>query len=115
MNTMGIPSIAKQKELIKAEEIRIQQRIIQLGPDGLAQKGKEVAEANKENSIPPPAAILNKVKKPSLDALKYHQLKTYRSGDASALLDGFNFDKLPVYAEAYDCRTNFVHVSTTMC
>lgn len=54
--------------------------------------------------------MLTEVPIPSKDGIKFHPLKIYRTNEG-VNPPGFNLEKLPIYAEAYDVHTNFVYVN----
>lgn len=95
----------------KKETERIAKQRADLGTDGLHKKGKELAEAIAFNEKLPPKEIYDNIPLPSISDIKYHSIEVYKSGVTNKILPGFDFNKLPVYVEAIDIKTNFVYVN----
>ncbi|XP_055703714.1 uncharacterized protein C05D11.1-like isoform X2 [Phlebotomus papatasi] len=110
----AVPSIEEQHRMSKEEIERIERQRADLGVEGMQTKGDELCEAMAQNEITPPTEMLTKVPIPGTDAIKYHPVKVYRSGEGDGNQTGFNVDTLPVYAEAYDMHTNFVYLIVTL-
>lgn len=110
--SIGILSKAELDRSTKEESDRITNRIKDLGPKGLKKKADELANAIAYNSRPVPDAMLTSVPIPSALNFKYFDVKSYRSGNTAGQPSGLDLDSWPIYAEAYDCSTNFVYVST---
>lgn len=99
----------------KENEELIPNRIAKLGPDGLKKKADELAKAIEINSRPVPDSLVTSVPFPKADNINYFDVKIYRTGGANeGKPSGLDLDSWPTYAEAYDCRTNYIYVSTTI-
>lgn len=77
----------------------------------MKKKADELAKAIKINSRPVPDSVLNSVASPDANLFEYFNVTVYRTGNANkgkpARLD---LDSWPIYAEAYDCETNYIYV-----
>ncbi|XP_055593217.1 uncharacterized protein C05D11.1-like [Uranotaenia lowii] len=109
----AVPSIEEQKRSAKEEQERIEKQRSDLGEEGLAKKGKELAEAMAANEIPPPDDMLTSIPVPSLDGIEFHPVEIYKSS-RNANPPGVELSKLPVYAEAYHLHSNFCYILVTM-
>lgn len=90
---------------------RIEQQRATLGEEGLAKKGKQVAEAMAANEVPPPDEMLTSIPVPSTDGIKFHPVEIFKATGDGKNPAGLDLKKLPVYAEAYNLHTNFCYVS----
>lgn len=106
----AVPSIDEQKRSAKEEMERIEQQRNTLGEEGLANKGKALAEAMAANEVPPPDEMLTSIPVPSTDGIKFHPVQIFKATDGKNP-PGLDLQKLPVYAEAYHLHTNFCYVS----
>lgn len=77
----AVPSIEEQHRMSKEEIERIERQRADLGIEGMQTKGDELCEAMAQNEITPPTEMLTKVPIPGTDAIKYHPVKVYRSGE----------------------------------
>lgn len=109
----AVPSIEEQKRTAKEEMERIEQQRNSLGEEGLAQKGKALAEAMAANEVPPPDEMLTSIPVPSIDGIKFHPVQFFKATDGKNP-PGLDLQKLPVYAEAYHLHTNFCYIMVTM-
>ncbi|XP_039445648.1 uncharacterized protein C05D11.1-like [Culex pipiens pallens] len=109
----AVPSIEEQKRSAKEEQDRIEAQRAALGEEGLAQKGRELAEAMTKNEIPPPDEMLTSIPVPSTDGIKFHPVEIFKSS-AGRSPAGLTLEKLPLYAEAYHLHTNFCYLMVTM-
>lgn len=105
----AVPSIAEKEKLAKDEAERVENRRLELGEDGLAQKGKELEEAMTENDKPPPLEMLTSLPVPSTKSIKFHQFDIIRKTDKDPKMD---LSQMPFYMEVYNIKTNFIYVTT---
>ncbi|KXJ72958.1 hypothetical protein RP20_CCG016849 [Aedes albopictus] len=110
----AVPSIEEQKRSAKEEMDRIEQQRADLGEEGLAKKGKELADAMAANEVPPPDEMLTSIPVPSTDGIKFHPVQIFKATDGGKNPAGLDLQKLPVYAEAYHLHTNFCYLMVTM-
>ncbi|EAT39319.1 AAEL008862-PA [Aedes aegypti] len=110
----AVPSIEEQKRSAKEEMDRIEQQRATLGEEGLAKKGKQVAEAMAANEVPPPDEMLTSIPVPSTDGIKFHPVEIFKATGDGKNPAGLDLKKLPVYAEAYNLHTNFCYLMVTM-
>lgn len=96
----AVPSIAEKEKLAKDEAERVEQRKVEFGVDGLAQKGKELEEAMTENDKPPPLQMLTSLPVPSTKSIAFHKFEIVKK-----------LQEVPFYIEAYNLKTNFVYVT----
>lgn len=104
----AVPSIAEKEKLAKEEAERVENRRLELGEAGLAQKGRELEEAMAENDKPPPLEMLTSLPIPSTSSVSFHQFEVVRKADKSQKID---LNQMPFYIEAYNLKTNFVYVT----
>lgn len=109
----AVPSIEEQQRSAKEEADRIEQQRIALGEEGLAKKGKELADAMAANEVPPPDTMLTSTPIPSTDGIKFHPVEIFKATDGKNP-PGLDLLKLPVYAEVYHLHTSFCYIMVTM-
>ncbi|KAJ6640346.1 hypothetical protein Bhyg_13096, partial [Pseudolycoriella hygida] len=116
VQSIGIQSIAEFERMKKENKERIRNRIKNLGPEGLKKKAKELAAATKLNSRPVPDALLNTIPSPSIEHVNFYDVDVYRTGDDGRKGDqiGLDINSWPMYAEAYDFRTEYVYILVTI-
>lgn len=105
----AFPSIAEKTRLAKEEIERLEARAAQLGAEGLAQKGKELSEAQVENDREPPLKMLTSLPIPSASKIVFHQFDVIRKTDANQ--SKIDLKQFPFYVEVYDVKSNFVYVT----
>lgn len=96
--------------MAKAEAERIRKQCEDLGPEGLASKGRLLLDAMNTNNILPPNDMLTQVPIPSTDSIQFHPVTKFKSNPLTNP-PGINLELLPCFAEAYDMHTNFVYAS----
>lgn len=109
----AVPSIEEQKRMAKEELDRIEKQRNDLGPQGLSKKGDYLLEAMEKNETPPPIEMLTQLPVPSTEGINFHSVKIYRANDGINPA-GITLEVLPVYAEAYDVRTNFIYMIASL-
>ncbi|XP_063708815.1 uncharacterized protein C05D11.1-like [Culicoides brevitarsis] len=102
------PSVAEKNRLATEEQERIEQRKLELGPDGLQKMAEILNEAKHLNDIPPPEAMITDIPIPSFDDISSHPVEIFRAPELP-LLDDF-----PIYTEAIDIHSNFVYIIMTI-
>ncbi len=104
------PSIDEKEQMAKEEIERIEGRKAELGEEGLAQKGKELAESQAQNDREPPLDMLTSLPIPSTKKIIFHEFDVIRKSSNSEKID---LSQFPFYVEVYDLKSNFVYV--TVC
>ncbi|XP_069360181.1 uncharacterized protein C05D11.1-like [Maniola hyperantus] len=106
---IGSPSIELQAKIAKDEIKRIEEQRVQLGEEGLAEKGKILDDAIKFNERPPPPGTLASVAVPSCENLKYRNISSWNSGGEPC--PHFDLKEIPMYTRVHSLNTNFVYMS----
>lgn len=104
----AVPSIDEKEKLAKEESERLENRKLELGEQGLAEKGQELEAAIAENDRTPPLEMLTSISVPSAKSITFHNLDIIRKGEKSSKIDLNDF---PFYTEIYDLKSNFVNVT----
>ncbi|XP_037046641.1 uncharacterized protein C05D11.1-like [Bradysia coprophila] len=113
--SIGIPSKAELDRLTKENEELVPKRKAKLGPEGLKKKAEELADAIAINSRPVPDSVITSVPVPSIGDIDFFDVEIYRTNDDNANQpEGLDLDSWPIYAEAYDCRTNYIYITITI-
>lgn len=105
------PSISEKEKLAKEESERIEGRKAELGEEGLAQKGTELANAQAENDREPPLDMLTSLPIPSTKKIIFHQFDVIRK--KSGADKKIDLTQFPFYMEVYDLKSNFVYVTVS--
>lgn len=96
--------------MAQIETDRIDGQRAALGPEGLATKGAELADAMVRNNVLPPEDMLRQVPIPSPDHIHFHSLTKFTTESVNAP-PGLSLGQLPCFAEWYNVHSNFVYVS----
>lgn len=112
----AVPSIAEQQRMAKEEAGRVEVQRKDLGPEGLATKGEELAHAMATNELPPPQELLTIVPIPDVTNITALPSTIYeRTNDqhVTELQEKFGIDlrRFPVNVTACDIHTTFGYVS----
>ncbi|KAH6977729.1 Metalloenzyme, LuxS/M16 peptidase-like protein [Ilyonectria destructans] len=121
ISVLGKPSLEMAYKMKKDEEARIAKRKEELGPEGLAERGKHLEEAKKKNDTPIPASLIDQWPVPGVDSIHFIESDTARSGrarvvgletgSAQKLIDAAPNGNLPLFLQFEDVPTNFVHIT----
>ncbi|XP_045764374.1 uncharacterized protein C05D11.1-like [Maniola jurtina] len=106
---IGSPSVELQAKIAEDEKKRIEEQRVQLGAEGLAEKGKILDEAMEFNERPPPPGTLASVPVPSCENLKCHNISSWNSGGEPC--PHFDLKEIPMYTRVHSLNTNFVYMS----
>ena len=119
VSVLGIPSPTLSEKLKADEKNRVEERKVRLGPAGLLELEKKLAEAKNKNDVDLPAGFLEKFPIPSPDSIHFLKTNTARSGLARGLgnlsnpaQEIINKDQsdLPLFFHFEDVETAFVHI-----
>lgn len=103
-----IPSKDEHIKMAEEEAERIKQQINLLGEEGLKREEKLLEDAVKFNSRDPPVDMLTSLPIPSLESIKFHDIKRYRTD----LYDVQQIDlsKTSVYTYFDHIKSEFIYV-----
>ncbi|KAL8991068.1 MAG: hypothetical protein Q9177_000429 [Variospora cf. flavescens] len=117
---LGKPSAILSKKLKSEEKARVEEQKKKLGPKGLKEMEKRLADAKAENDREIPKGLLEHFPVPSTKSIHFIETITARSGAAKQLgrldnniqrlVDSDN-TKLPLFIHFEHVQSNFAHVS----
>merc|ERR1719495_1166344 len=102
----GIPSIKKQKQLVRDEEERLERQRKRLGEKGLKKMGQRI-EAAIESQTLPSKQVLNRVPLGDVNAIKFRPMSSFNRTQPSPLLD---FKEIPFKMHIDDVDSKFVQL-----
>ncbi|KAL0894630.1 hypothetical protein ABMA27_013187 [Loxostege sticticalis] len=109
---VGSPSIELQAKMAEDEKKRIESQKEELGESGLAEKAKQLEDANEFNNRPPPPGTLAAVPVPSCDNLKCHKISTWSTDGEPCPY--FDLKDVPLYTRVHSLKTNFVYINLVL-
>lgn len=112
----AVPSIAEQQRMAKEEAARVEVQRKDLGPEGLATKGEELAHAMATNELPPPQELLTIVPIPDVTNITALPSTIYERANEQHVTElqkkcGIDLRQFPVNVTACDIHTTFGYVS----
>lgn len=117
---LGKPSAILSKKLKSEEKARVEEQKKKLGPKGIKEMEKRLADAKAENDREIPKGLLEHFPVPSTKSIHFIETITARSGAAKQLgrldnniqrlVDSDN-TKLPLFIHFEHVQSNFAHVS----
>lgn len=119
---LGKPSKAMAEKMKADETARVTAQKEALGPEGLAQKKKQLEEATAKNDAPIPAEILEQWPVPGVSSIHFIKSETARAGLARKLGTSDNVAQkaidnqkdTPLFVQFEHVPTNFVTVSVLL-
>lgn len=101
---IGKPSVELRKSIAEEEKTRVEERMNKLGLSKLAEKAKELDEAQAFNSIPPPPEMLRDVPIPSTENISFYSIRRFTAENTPEI----DAAKIPFKFVVDDFKTNFV-------
>lgn len=124
ISILGRPSQALAKKLTEEEEARVKAQQERLGPDGLKKLGEKLKDAQAQNDMPIPDAVLQQFPVPDAESVHFVSTTTARAGKAREMgaLDNAAqrlIDKddhhSPLFIHFEDVPSNFVRIRVDLC
>lgn len=107
----------KEMEAYTTQELeRLEAQRNNLGSEGLATKGEELADALEHNDRQAPLDLIMSVPIPDINSISYHSIQRYCNRGESAECGRFSGDleRIPVRFQLDDVKTQFVYLYALM-
>ena len=117
VTTQGIPSRAEMEAMAAAEQQRIEKQRQQLGPDGMANKARDLAQALEQHDQLPSVDLITSVPIPNINSVTYHPINRFCNRDHTSNCSSpknFDLNQISLRFQLDHVKTNFVHLFALM-